>query len=85
MSHAHYIYSVMKLPVIGGLTQAEGVALGAFTTSGTGSAEKAIPDLNTRIHGYELPNGVVNTEPSKPCHFLSCRQRIKHSNRIIMT
>ena len=65
----------MKLPVIGGLTQAEGVALGAFTTSGTGSAEKAIPDLNTRIHGYELPNGMVEQKPSMTVLVPSGRKR----------
>lgn len=56
MSHAQHIYSLMKLPVIGGLTQAEGVALGAFVTSGTGV--KPVPDLNLGIHGFMLTTGV---------------------------
>ena len=46
----------MKLPVIGGMTQGEGEALGAFTTSG-GTCE-AVPDLNLSIHGIMLDNGL---------------------------
>lgn len=45
----------MKLPVIGGLTQAEGLHLGAFVTSGKGV--KPVPDLNLGIHGFMLENG----------------------------
>lgn len=45
----------MKLPIIGGLTQAEGVALGAFITSGDTCT--AVPDLNLGIHGVMLGNG----------------------------
>jgi hypothetical protein len=53
------ISSVMKLPVIAGVTQAEGVALGAFVTSGDGV--KAIPDLNLGIHGILLDDGASQT------------------------
>jgi hypothetical protein len=45
----------MKLPVIGGMTQAEGVALGAFVTSGDQC--RPVPDLNLGIHGVLLGNG----------------------------
>ena len=45
----------MKLPIIGGITQAEGVALGAFITSGDTCT--AVPDLNLGIHGVLLGNG----------------------------
>ena len=47
-AHAKDIYRSMKLPVIGGLTQAEGEALGAFSTNS---------DLG--VHGIMLENGVA--------------------------
>lgn len=53
--HSQHIYRTMKLPIIGGLTQAEGVALGAFITSGDTCT--AVPDLNLGIHGVLLGNG----------------------------
>jgi hypothetical protein len=46
----------MPLPVIGGFTQDEGVALGAMLSSGTG---KAYLNLNESIHGFLLDNGVL--------------------------
>ena len=45
---AQEIYRSMKLPVIGGLTQAEGEALGAFSTNS---------DLG--VHGIMLENGAT--------------------------
>jgi hypothetical protein len=56
-THAQYLYSVMKLPVIGGFTNAEGVALGAYATSGPSGSVTPIPDLNTAVHGILLDNG----------------------------
>lgn len=56
----------MKLPIIGGLTQAEGVALGAFTTSGDTCT--AVPDLNLGIHGVLLGNGDPPAPPPPPPH-----------------
>jgi hypothetical protein len=58
MEHAARIYSIMKLPVIGGLTMAEGVSLGAFTTSGNDC--NPVPDLNLGIHGCMLENGACS-------------------------
>ena len=55
--HAQHIHRSMKLPVIGGMTQGEGEALGAFTTSG-GTCE-AVPDLDLGIHGVMLDNGAA--------------------------
>lgn len=52
---AKHIHSSMKLPIIGDLTLAEGVALGAFTTSG--DTCEAVPDLDLGIHGIMLENG----------------------------
>lgn len=57
------IASIMKLPVVGGLTQAEGVALGAYVSSGGGV--KAVPDMNQGIHGVFLEDGAF---PDVACH-----------------
>jgi hypothetical protein len=51
----------MKLPVVGGMTQAEGVALGAFVTSGDRC--RAVPDYNLGIHGVLLENGALPLHP----------------------
>lgn len=50
------IASIMKLPVVGGLTQAEGVALGAYVHSGAGGVT-AVPDMKQGIHGVFLDDG----------------------------
>lgn len=55
VEHAQHIHNAMKLPVIGGFTQAEGVALGAFVTSGDKGA--ATPNLDLGIHGLILGDG----------------------------
>jgi hypothetical protein len=52
------IYSAMKLPVVGGLTQAEGVALGAFVS--TDKECMAVPDCDLGIHGVLLENGALH-------------------------
>ena len=56
----------MKLPVIGGFTQAEGVAMGAFTTSGASCSE--VRDVDISIHGVMLEDGarpfVFHSTPS---------------------
>lgn len=57
--HAAQIYRIMKLPVVGGMTQAEGIALGAFVTSGDECL--AVPDLNLGIHGVLLDNGAPSS------------------------
>lgn len=46
----------MKLPVIGGFTQAEGIALGAFTTSGE-KCSSAVNNLDLGIHGLIMNDG----------------------------
>jgi hypothetical protein len=48
----------MKLPIVGGLTQAEGVALGAFCTSGENNGS-FLPTLNIGTHGVLLDNGAA--------------------------
>ena len=53
--HAQHIHRSMKLPIIGGMTQGEGEALGAFTTSG-GTCE-AVQAADLSIHGVMLDNG----------------------------
>ena len=55
IKHAREIYKVMKLPVVGGLTQAEGVALGAFVTCD--DSVRTVPDTNLGIHGVLLEDG----------------------------
>jgi hypothetical protein len=65
-SHNQYIYGKMKIPVIGGLTQAEGCALGAYATSGSSGEVKAVPDLNTAVHGILLENGTFQ-KPQSSC------------------
>eukprot|EP00892_Ulva_mutabilis_P004197 jgi/Ulvmu1/2149/UM129_0008.1 len=67
--HAQHIYRSMKLPIIGGFTQAEGVALGAFTTSGDTCT--AIPDLNLGIHGVMLANGTYAPAPTERVHTIA--------------
>lgn len=47
----------MKLPVVGGMTQAEGNALGAFVTSGA-SADK-LPNLSQGAQGTLLEDGAL--------------------------
>lgn len=73
--HAQHIHRSLQLPVIGGFTQAEGAALGAFTTSG--GAGTPIPDLDLGIHGFLLENGVwpfvFHSAPSM--HFTPCACR----------
>eukprot|EP00892_Ulva_mutabilis_P004193 jgi/Ulvmu1/2145/UM129_0004.1 len=64
--HSQHIYRTMKLPIIGGLTQAEGVALGAFITSGDTCT--AVPDLNLGIHGVMLDNGTYAPAPTERVH-----------------
>jgi hypothetical protein len=59
----------MPLPVIGGLTQAEGVALGAFTTSGA-EGEKGPPTVDVQIHGCLLDNGALPPGPHGPRRLL---------------
>jgi hypothetical protein len=54
--HAAKLCKKMPLPVIGGFTQDEGIALGAMLSSGTG---KAYLNLNESIHGFLLDNGVL--------------------------
>lgn len=61
--HAQHIHRAMKLPVIGGFTQAEGVALGAFTTSGEQGT--ATTNLNLGIHGIILSDGARLPQPSR--------------------
>lgn len=55
IKHAREIYHVMKLPVVGGITQAEGVALGAFMSCE--DSVRTIPDTNLGIHGVLLEDG----------------------------
>jgi hypothetical protein len=59
------IASIMKLPVIGGLTQAEGVALGAYVTSRKGV--KSVPDENQGIHGFFLDDGATVVTRDQSC------------------
>eukprot|EP00892_Ulva_mutabilis_P007761 jgi/Ulvmu1/5357/UM022_0151.1 len=63
------IHRAMKLPVIGGLTQAEGLALGAFTTSG--DTCEAVPDLDLGIHGVMLENGTYAPAPTERVHAIA--------------
>ena len=53
---ARRIHCAMRLPVLGGMTQSEGVALGAFSTSGPQADGKA-PGTNLGAHGLLLENG----------------------------
>ena len=46
----------MRLPVLGGMTQAEGTALGAFATSGA-QAGRFAPSVNLGSHGTLLQDG----------------------------
>jgi hypothetical protein len=48
----------MRLPVIGGLTQAEGDALGAYATSGKRAAHRTDVDLGS--HGTLLEDGTLH-------------------------
>lgn len=52
--HAASVCMRMPLPVIGGFTQDEGVALGAMLSSGQGRHSL---NLNESIHGFLLANG----------------------------
>lgn len=61
----------MKLPVIGGFTQAEGAALGAFTTSGDDCPP--VPNLDVGIHGVTLDDG------AQPFVFHSTRRTHKRT------
>eukprot|EP00892_Ulva_mutabilis_P007760 jgi/Ulvmu1/5356/UM022_0150.1 len=63
LKRAKHIHRSMKLPIIGGLTQAEGVALGALTTSG--DTCEAVPDLDLSIHGVMLSNGTYAPAPTE--------------------
>ena len=54
---ARRIYRIMRLPVLGGMTQAEGTALGAFATSGA-QAGRFAPSTNLGSHGTLLQDGV---------------------------
>jgi hypothetical protein len=65
MWHAQQLYRMMKLPIIGGLTQAEGMALGAFVTSGD-QRQSNIPDLNTAIHGILMDDGKISQTSAAP-------------------
>ena len=47
----------MKLPVLGGVSEAEGVALGAMV-SNEGQCS-VVPDCHLRIHGALLKNGAI--------------------------
>ena len=49
------MHRAMPLPVLGGVSQAEGMALGAFTTSG--AKEGCTPTLDERMHGLFLGDG----------------------------
>eukprot|EP00892_Ulva_mutabilis_P004192 jgi/Ulvmu1/2144/UM129_0003.1 len=64
--HAQHIHCAMKLPVIGGFTQAEGIALGAFTTSGENGP--AVPNLDVGIHGIILGDGTYAPAPTERVH-----------------
>lgn len=61
--HAAKMCARMPLPVIGGFTQDEGIALGAMLSSGRG---KAFLNLNESIHGFLLDNGVLLLPPLLP-------------------
>lgn len=52
------MHRAMPLPVLGGLTQAEGMALGAFATSG--AKEAVSPTLDERMHGLFLGDGACD-------------------------
>jgi hypothetical protein len=68
----------MKLPVLGGMTQAEGVALGAFSTSGAAARER-LPSVDLGAHGILLENGMrCNTAVAAADHFacFSCMTRM---------
>ena len=54
--HAAEMCARMPLPVIGGFTQDEGIALGAMLSSGRGNT---FLNLNESIHGFLLDNGVL--------------------------
>ena len=54
--HAAEMCARMPLPVIGGFTQDEGIALGAMLSSGRGNT---FLNLNESIHGFLLDNGML--------------------------
>lgn len=56
---AAFINRALKLPVIAGVTQDEGTALGAHMTVGD-----QMPNVNTAIHGVLLPGGALSNSPS---------------------
>ena len=61
------INKTMKLPVLGGVSQAEGVSLGALVSS-SGQCT-VIPDCHLGIHGALLENGVI-LQPCAAHHFI---------------
>ena len=56
--HMRRLHTAMRLPVIGGLTQAEGDALGAYATSGKRAAHRTDVDLGS--HGTLLEDGTLH-------------------------
>ena len=58
---ARRLHCNMKLPVLGGMTQAEGVSLGAFSTSGNAASDRQM-NVNLGAHGVLLENGVMRDQ-----------------------
>jgi hypothetical protein len=78
--HARAIHKRMPLPVIGGFTQDEGVALGAFVTSGKG--RKCLPNLDEQVHGLLLENGAYMECYSFSATDFTCVVRVNVRNNV---
>ena len=60
------LHTAMRLPVIGGLTQSEGDALGAYATSGKRAAHRT--GINLGSHGALLDDGRYTPAPFERVH-----------------
>lgn len=63
-----YLHKAMPLPVVAGLTQSEGLCLGAFASSGANGGLETLDD--EAIHGCLLENGLYAPAPTERVHMV---------------
>lgn len=80
---AAFLNRALKMPVIAGVTQDEGTALGAHVTVGD-----QIPNINMAIHGVLLPGGkpvIIFVHGMRYLHLMQCSVHLPVANDVFKT